>query len=46
MPLNPPNLSIDDIPDLSDGPGLFAGVDGDTLDISLMDVVIAIIDTP
>lgn len=36
-------LSIDDIPDLGEGVSLFGLQDGDALEISLMDVVIAVI---
>ena len=39
-------LAIDDIADLGEGASLFGLTDGDALDISLMDVVIAIIDQP
>lgn len=39
-------LAIDDIADLPGGASLFALQDGDVLDISLMDVVIAIIHQP
>lgn len=46
MPNNVPQLTIDEIADLSAGASLFALADEDGLDISLMDVVIAIIDTP
>ncbi|HUD93179.1 hypothetical protein [Sphingobium sp.] len=46
MPQTPIQLAIEDIADLSERMSLFGIVDGDTLDISLMDVVIAIIDQP
>ena len=36
-------LAIDDIADLPNGTSLFGLQDGDVLDISLMDVVIAVI---
>lgn len=36
-------LAIDDIADLIDGPSLFGLEDGDVLEISLMDVIIAVI---
>lgn len=46
MPQAVPQLAIDDIADLPAGASLFGLQDGDVLDISLMDVVIAIIDQP
>lgn len=39
-------LAIDDIGDLADGMARFAPEDGDALEISLMDVVIAVISRP
>lgn len=39
----PMQLSIDDIADLNDATSLFGLNDGDALDISLMEVVIAIV---
>ncbi|MCP1468417.1 hypothetical protein J3E64_000084 [Sphingobium sp. OAS761] len=41
-----PQLAIEDIADLPDGPALLGQVGADALDISLMDVVIAVIDQP
>ena len=46
MPQTVPQLAIDDIADLSGEVSLFGLQDGDVLDISLMDIVIAIIDQP
>lgn len=46
MPQPPIQLAIEDIADLPEGMSLFGVADGDALDISLMDVVIAIIDQP
>ncbi|WIW88762.1 MULTISPECIES: hypothetical protein [unclassified Sphingobium] len=46
MPQTMAQLAIEDIADLPDGASLFGLADGDALDISLMDVVIAIIDQP
>ena len=46
MPHSVPQLAIEDIADLPDAVSLFGLADGDALDISLMDVVIAIIDQP
>lgn len=39
-------LTIDEIPDLGEGASLFGLQDGDALEISLMDVVIAVITRP
>ncbi len=39
-------LTIDEIPDLGEGFSLFGLQDGDALEISLMDVVIAVIARP
>ena len=46
MPHSVPQLAIEDIADLPDAVSRFGLADGDALDISLMDVVIAIIDQP
>lgn len=46
MPQTVPQIAIDDIADLSAGTSLFGLQDNDVLDISLMDVVIAIIQQP
>ena len=46
MPNVVPQLAIEDIADLPDPVSPFALSDGGELDISLMDVVIAIIDQP
>ncbi|WHO38191.1 hypothetical protein PMI04_016745 [Sphingobium sp. AP49] len=46
MPQDIVPLAIDDIADMDDGASLFSLEDGDVLDISLMDVVIAIITRP
>ncbi|EQB18317.1 hypothetical protein [Sphingobium lactosutens] len=46
MPNVVPQLAIEDIADLSDPISPFALSDAGELDISLMDVVIAIIDQP
>ncbi|WP_188063263.1 hypothetical protein [Sphingobium sp. KCTC 72723] len=46
MPQTVPQIAIDDIADLPAGTSLFGLQDNDVLDISLMDVVIAIIDQP
>lgn len=46
MPIVVPQLAIEDIADLPDPVSPFALLDGGELDISLMDVVIAIIDQP
>ena len=46
MPQTVPQLAIDDIADLPGEVSLFGLQDGDVLDISLMDFVIAIIDQP
>lgn len=46
MPQTVTQLAIDDIADMGEGASLFGLTDGDALDISLMDVVIAIIDQP
>ncbi|WP_196221677.1 hypothetical protein [Sphingobium sp. CAP-1] len=46
MPDRIEQLAIDDIADLTDGPGLFGLEDRDALEISVMDVVIAVIVHP
>lgn len=46
MPQESPQLAIDDIADLPAAASLFGLQDGDALEISLMDVVIAVITRP
>lgn len=46
MPEQTTQLAIDDIPDLHDGASLFGLEDRDALEISVMDVVIAVIVRP
>lgn len=46
MPDQVTQLAIDDIADLADGFGPWGLEDGDALEISLMDVVIAVISRP